>query len=172
MLERLSDYARDDKSTATGRAVGIIEALFDAGNDIIKADDAPSSLLSFDDETRVYFVVRNLLRRTPAAERVAVLTRVVRSAVFERPDVEHARDVLALDLYGGPASAKKSTNGIGMLSNRGQKELDGQFLVELHVRPSKGEARTVGPCSCTAAPADPSSHNAIRLSGGRFSAGR
>jgi predicted KAP-like P-loop ATPase len=79
MLERLSDYARDDKSTATGRAVGIIETLFDAADEVIKADEAPSSLLSIDDQTRVYFVVRNLLKRTPAAERVAVLTRVVQS---------------------------------------------------------------------------------------------
>jgi predicted KAP-like P-loop ATPase len=80
MLDRLNDYVLDESSNAVARAPALIRALFDAGDDVVARDEAPSSILDIDDERRVHFAVWNLLKRTPAAERFSLLANGVRGA--------------------------------------------------------------------------------------------
>jgi predicted KAP-like P-loop ATPase len=104
MLDMLNDFARDEESVATAIAPKVVRALFDAGDDVIAKDATPSSPLDVDDELRIHFVIRNMLRRLATAERVAVMKEGVRTGgslgVIAR---EVARLAADLGRYGGKA---------------------------------------------------------------------
>jgi predicted KAP-like P-loop ATPase len=81
MLDRLSDHARDRTSKAAEIAPVVIAALFETGDDIIKADSTQSSVFDLDDSMRVHFTLQNFLKRLQPPQRLALL----------RPHVERGR---------------------------------------------------------------------------------
>ena len=87
-------------------------------------------------------------RRSIDAEVVAleVLHDHVRRAVLERADVEHARDVLALELAAAAAPRGRSARATsGFCSAVGQEELDRDALLELEVRRRDDDAHAALP---------------------------
>jgi hypothetical protein len=62
-----------------------------------------------------------------------VLHDHVRRAVLERAHVDHARDVLALDLHRRPRLAREAGDRLGVAERLGQEELERDLLVELDV---------------------------------------
>jgi hypothetical protein len=64
----------------------------------------------------------------------------VGGTVLERPHVEHARDMLALDLDGGPRFPSKPADHVGVSQHGGQEELDRNLLVELQMGRSHDHA--------------------------------
>ncbi len=62
-----------------------------------------------------------------------VLHDHVRSTVLKVPNVDHTRDVLALDLDRGPGFPRETRHGFGVPEGLGQEELQRDFLVEMDV---------------------------------------
>ena len=77
---------------------------------------------------RALFVDR--LREVGALE---VLHHHEGRAALERADIEHAGDVLALQLDGGPGLAREPADDLGVLEGIGEQELEGDELLELEV---------------------------------------
>src|SRR5262245_53336997 len=76
-------------------------------------------------------------KRSALANELAKITALekfhheVRRAALEAADVDHARDVLALDLGGGARLTRKSGNDLRHLERGGEKEFDRDLLVEV-----------------------------------------
>ncbi len=62
-----------------------------------------------------------------------VLDDHVRRAALELPHVDHARDVLALDLHGGARLAQEARDRVGAADGLRQQELERHLFVELKV---------------------------------------
>ena len=70
----------------------------------------------------------------PEVAALEVLHDHVRRARVERPDVEDAGDVVALEPHGGARLAREPLDEPRVLQPRRQHELEGDLLVELQVR--------------------------------------
>jgi predicted KAP-like P-loop ATPase len=72
MLTRLND----EVDRIAGDAVqGLLDALFEVGDDIVKADARPRMLPDLPDDWRIGWVVQGLLKRLPADQRASALTK-------------------------------------------------------------------------------------------------
>lgn len=101
MLDRLNDYARHEKTDAGTRAPMILQALFDIGDHLI-AQSVQRGFLEVDDEMRLQWLIRNLVKRIPHNQRLHILKGVIeRSGALGTVIREVVRFGLDVGLYGG-----------------------------------------------------------------------
>jgi hypothetical protein len=89
---------------------------------------------------------RPLVRHDPReVAALQVLHDHVGRARFERPHVDDAGNVLALDLHRGAGLARETGDRLGVLEGIRNQELDGHPLVELQVRGGNHHAHPAHP---------------------------